>query len=148
MRNGRTRAARTVIDCARDCPFDEALTVADSALRHGHVTREELTRWAELVPSTGRRACLRVAREASGLAANPFEFHGHRAGLRRDCERYTALALRGWLVLRFSWEDVMHDPDYVAVPEDGWVSRDAREPRTVPAHRRRARPCGSAPCAG
>ena len=26
--------------------------------------------------------------------------------LRRDCERYKALALRGWLVLRFSWEHV------------------------------------------
>ena len=71
--HGRTRAARTVIDCAKDCPFDEALTAADSALRHGHVTRGELTRMADLVPSTGRRACLRVAREASGLAANPFE---------------------------------------------------------------------------
>ncbi|MFL6131664.1 MAG: endonuclease domain-containing protein [Nocardioidaceae bacterium] len=157
----RTRAGRTVIDCARDLPFDEALTVADSALRHGNVTQERLLALAERVATTGRAQCLRVAREASGLAANPFEsvlraisldipglrvrpqvvidedgfvgrpdlvddrsrvvleaesfeFHGHRIALRRDCERYNALALRGWLVLRFSWEHVMHDPAYVA----------------------------------
>jgi very-short-patch-repair endonuclease len=27
--------------------------------------------------------------------------------------RYNALGLRGWLVLRFAWEQVMHDPEYV-----------------------------------
>ena len=116
---------------------------------------------AERVATTGRHQCLRVAREASRRAANPFEsvlraialdvpglnlrpqvvieedgfrgrpdlvdignrvvveaesfeFHGRRIGLRRDCERYNALALRGWLVLRFSWEHVMHEPAYVA----------------------------------
>ena len=158
--NGRTTSARTVIDCAKDLPFDEALTVADSALRHGNVTPGELMRLADRVPTSGRTQCLRVAEHASGRAANPFEsvlraisldvsglhlepqvvldedgfsgrpdlvdldrrivveadsfeFHGHRAALRRDCERYNALALRGWLVLRFSWEHVMHDPRYV-----------------------------------
>jgi very-short-patch-repair endonuclease len=48
------------------------------------------------------------------LEAESFEFHGRRIGLRRDCERYNALGLRGWLVLRFSWEHVMHEPAYVA----------------------------------
>ncbi len=69
----RTRAGRTVMDCAKDYPFDEALTVADSALRHGNVTQGELRRLADLVPSVGRARCLRVAAEASGKAANPFE---------------------------------------------------------------------------
>ncbi len=45
--------------------------------------------------------------------ADSFEFHGRRNALHRDCERYNALAVRGWLVLRFSWEHVMHDPAYV-----------------------------------
>jgi very-short-patch-repair endonuclease len=158
--NGQSRSGRTVMDCAKDCPFDEALTVADSAIRHGNITSDQLLRLAERVPSVGRGRCLRVAREASGLAANPFEsvlraialdvpglhlqpqvvidedgfvgrpdlvdverrivaeadsfeFHGKRRALKRDCERYTALALRGWLVLRFSWENVMHEPAYV-----------------------------------
>lgn len=42
------------------------------------------------------------------------EFHGHRKALHTDCGRYNALVLRGWTVLRFSWEHVMLDPDYVA----------------------------------
>ncbi|KQT92283.1 hypothetical protein ASG49_10170 [Marmoricola sp. Leaf446] len=156
----RTRAGRTVIDCARDLAFDAALAVADSALRHGHVGAEELHHLAVVSPRTGRGRCLRVAELASPLAANPFEsvlraiaadvpgldlepqvvidedgftarpdlvdrerrivveadsfaFHGTRAALVRDCVRYNALVLRGWLVLRFSWEHVMHDPDYV-----------------------------------
>jgi hypothetical protein len=71
--NGRTSAGRTVMDCAKDLPFDEALTVADSALRHGNVTRGLLLSLADRVVSTGRAQCLRVAREASGHAADPFE---------------------------------------------------------------------------
>ena len=47
------------------------------------------------------------------MEADSFEFHGHRRALKQDCERYNALGLRGWLVLRFAYEHVMHDPDYV-----------------------------------
>ena len=47
--------------------------MADSALRHGNVTREQLHRLAAQVSTTGRRQCLRVAEQASGRAANPFE---------------------------------------------------------------------------
>ncbi len=158
--NGRTTAGRTVVDCAKDLPFDEALTVADSALRHGNVTRGQLVRLAEQLPSSGRARALRVATLASGKADNPFEsvlraialgvpglalepqvviseegftgrpdlvdvgrrlvveadsfeFHGRRQALTRDCVRYNALTLRGWLVLRFTWEQVMFEPDYV-----------------------------------
>ena len=155
------RPGPTVVDCARTLPFDEALAVADSALRHGAVSRADLLRLAGEVRTTGRRSVLRVVREASGLAANPFEsvlraisldvlgldlrpqvvvegrgwrgrpdlvderlglvveaesfeFHGQRRALRRDCERYTALVLLGWTVVRFAWEHVMFDPAYVS----------------------------------
>ncbi|QWC86538.1 endonuclease domain-containing protein [Nocardioidaceae bacterium] len=47
------------------------------------------------------------------LEADSFAWHGSRRGLRRDCRRYTALVVHGWLVLRFTWEDVMHRPEYV-----------------------------------
>jgi very-short-patch-repair endonuclease len=154
------RPGPTVIDCAKRLPFDEALAVADSAIRHGNLTPERLLVLAGQVPTTGRAQCLRIAREATGLAANPFEsvlraialdvagldlqpqvvidedgfvgrpdlvdvgrrvvveadsfeFHGRRKALTRDCVRYNALVLRGWTVLRFSWEQVMFDPDYV-----------------------------------
>ncbi|MFT4010403.1 MAG: DUF559 domain-containing protein [Nocardioidaceae bacterium] len=68
-----TRKARTVIDCAKDLPFDRALAVADSALRHGDVTHEELIRLANAIPSNGRKQALRVVEAADGRAANPFE---------------------------------------------------------------------------
>lgn len=41
------------------------------------------------------------------LEADSFEWHGGRAALRADARRYNALVVHGWMVLRFSWEDVM-----------------------------------------
>jgi very-short-patch-repair endonuclease len=156
-----TTVGRTVMDCAKDMPFDEALAIADSALRHGHITPEQLAGVAASMPVRHRERCLRVVREADGRAANPFEsvlraisldvptirlvpqqvviaernvvvrpdlvdverrvvaeadsfaWHGSRKALSRDCRRYNVLTLRGWTVLRFSWEDVMYAPEYV-----------------------------------
>lgn len=155
-----TSQGRTVIDCAKTMPFDHALAIADSALRHRNITSRRLLQLAEAVPGRGRAACLRVAREANGKAANPFEsvlraisldvpgldlrpqvviseggpvvrpdlvdenlrlvveadsfeWHGKRNALKKDCERYNALVLLGWTVLRFSWEHVMFEPCYV-----------------------------------
>jgi very-short-patch-repair endonuclease len=71
--NGVTSRVRTVIDCARALPFDEALAVADSALRSRTVEHADLLQAAEASPRTGRSRAMRVAREASHLAANPFE---------------------------------------------------------------------------
>ena len=70
---GVTDPVRTVIDCARALPFDEALAVADSALRSRTVSRSELLEAASASPRTGRAAALRVAHAADGRAANPFE---------------------------------------------------------------------------
>ena len=44
-----------------------------------------------------------------GLEADGFEHHGNRRALVRDCRRHVSLSIRGWVVLRFSWEDVMYD---------------------------------------
>lgn len=98
--DGVLRPGPTVIDCCRTLPFDEALAVADSALRHGAVTPLQLQHLAAAVRTTGRRQCLRVAQEASGLAANPFE----------SVLRALALDVRG-LALR----------PQVAVVADGWT---------------------------
>lgn len=68
-----TDPARTVIDCARFLAFDEALSVADSALRAGDVEHGELIFAAERSPRTGRTRARRVAEAASPLAANPME---------------------------------------------------------------------------
>jgi very-short-patch-repair endonuclease len=53
-------------------------------------------------------AMLRLAVECES-----FEFHGKRRMLKRDCERYNAFVACGWLVVRFSYEHVMFEPDYV-----------------------------------
>ena len=42
-----------------------------------------------------------------------FAHHGTRAALARDVKRYTDLARRGYVVVRFTWAEVMHAPDYV-----------------------------------
>lgn len=155
-----TSPARTFVDCCRDLAFDEALAVADSALRNRTLTRADLLRLGRAARGPGSARCARVAREATDRAANPFEsvlraialdvpgldvrpqvllvdkpfpvrpdlvddrlrvaieadsfeWHGSREALRRDCRRYTLLALNGWRVVRFSWEDVMFNAGYV-----------------------------------
>lgn len=151
-----TSQQTTIEQCVRSLPFDEALSIADSALRHG-VARGVLDGIADHATGPGCPQIRRVAREATSLAANPFEtvlraialdvpgltvhpqvqvhpqarpdlvderlrivleadsfeWHGSRAALARDARRYNLLVVEGWLVLRFAWEDVMHDPGYV-----------------------------------
>jgi very-short-patch-repair endonuclease len=155
-----TEPHRTVLDCARDLPFADALAVADSALRRGQVDFDRLVAMALALGTNGRRSALRVVNAADARAANPFEsvlraialevpglqvepqllinehgffgrpdlvdrrrriaieadsfeWHGHRKALKRDCERYNGLVVRGWRIIRFAWEHVMFEPDYV-----------------------------------
>jgi very-short-patch-repair endonuclease len=63
----------TVIDCARILPFDEALSVADSALRSRRVLPGDLTQAAEWLRPGERTRVLRVTNAADARAANPFE---------------------------------------------------------------------------
>ncbi|KRA32607.1 hypothetical protein ASD81_13790 [Nocardioides sp. Root614] len=159
-RSARTRGwatdpLTTVLQCARDLPFPDALAVADSALRHGDLTYDDLQR----VRATSPRV-RRVLLYADGRAANPFEstlralaiecgldvvpqyeiharglvvhpdlvdpiagvaieaesweWHGkEKRAFESDCERYTALVVTGWRVLRFTWAEVMLNPDHV-----------------------------------
>ena len=155
-----TTPRRTLVDCLRHLPFDEALAVADSALRHESLDRDKLVEVSAALRGPGAAAARRVAAHANGLAANPFEsvlraialdvsglhlapqvpvrtpgfwvqpdpvdemrrvvveadsfaWRGDRRALREDARRYNNLVVRGWRVLRFAWEDVMHDPSYV-----------------------------------
>lgn len=173
-----TGPLRTVLDCCVALPFDEALAVADSALRSGMVTRRELVDAADTHPARGRRRVRQVARHASAEAANPFEsvlraicldmwglcvlpqveiegpgffarvdladptlrivveadsfeFHGGRKQLKDDCQRYDELVALAWVVLRFAWEQVMFEPDWVrrilqAVVDQRCVTRSQR----------------------
>ena len=156
---GVTSPDRTLLDCGRRLPLDEALAVFDSALRSGfsHVRLVALMRdargprarqmrrlaWmADARAANPFESVLRyLALQVSGLTVRPqvpvyaarflgrpdlvdealkiiveadsFEWHGNRAALVKDARRYNWFVAHGWLVLRFAWEDVMHDPDYV-----------------------------------
>jgi very-short-patch-repair endonuclease len=71
--HGVTTRRRTLIDCLRSLPFDEALAIADSALRHRNVSKRQLGALAATVRGSGAPQARRVAEEATHLAANPFE---------------------------------------------------------------------------
>jgi very-short-patch-repair endonuclease len=47
------------------------------------------------------------------IEADSHEFHTEKDAHSRDCVRYTALTVAGWLVIRFTWDQVMHSPAYV-----------------------------------
>jgi very-short-patch-repair endonuclease len=88
-RRGVTGFVRTVVDCALKLPFDEALCVADSALRSGDVTREQLTEVGRTLRGPGSHRARRVLAGADGRAANPFE----------SCLRAIALDVSGLSVV-------------------------------------------------
>jgi very-short-patch-repair endonuclease len=68
-----TSQEQTLVDCMRSLPFDEALAIVDSALRHRSVSTRRLIELADGIRGPGAPQARRVAREASHLAANPFE---------------------------------------------------------------------------
>ena len=157
--DGVTTPEVTLAHCLRRLQFDEALAIADSALRAG-VPRSLLLRVAEEALGPGSPQMRRVAHCASAEAADPFEsalraialdvpgldvqpqvtirepdivarpdlvdvrpriileadsfeWHGGRAQLSADARRYDLLVINGWLVLRFSYEHVMTQPEFV-----------------------------------
>lgn len=70
---GLTSPLRTVLDCARVLPFDEALAVADFAVRSGRVSKTALGAAAAATRGPGSSAVRRVARHADHRAVNPLE---------------------------------------------------------------------------
>ncbi|HEX6335423.1 MAG TPA: type IV toxin-antitoxin system AbiEi family antitoxin domain-containing protein [Jiangellaceae bacterium] len=161
--DGRTtRPLQTVLDCSRTCRFDEALAIADTAVRVRMVTKPVLIEAAAKLRGPGSRQARRIAalcdershsplesalrallieagliffepqyaaKAASGevlarvdlgdpvtgvlLEADSFLFHGHRGQLEWDARRYTVLVAHGFLVLRFAYEHVLGDKDWV-----------------------------------
>ena len=70
------------------------------------------------------------------VEADGFEHRGTRRGPRRDCRRHTELAVFGWSSLRFSFEDVMVEPDWTRWALRSWrVVRGGGIPETPPLRR-------------
>lgn len=48
------------------------------------------------------------------IEADSMQYHGEREAMDRDVQRYTRLVCDGWLVLRFTWYQVLTRPRWVA----------------------------------
>ena len=122
LRHGVTPATlKRVAMSARGAGARKVRRIADAARAEAANPFESVLRWiASTVPGL-RVEPQRLLPLESGwvrpdlvddelrivLEADSFEWHGDRAALARDARRYNRIVAAGWLVLRFSWEDVM-----------------------------------------
>ena len=47
------------------------------------------------------------------IEVDGYEAHSGRAAFTRDRRRQNTLELDGWLVLRFTWHQIVHEPEWV-----------------------------------
>jgi hypothetical protein len=72
-----TAAARTLVDCARDWPLEDAVIAMDAALLAGRATSEELRAAADRAQRwPGAARAVRAASLADGRAESPLETRG------------------------------------------------------------------------
>jgi REase_MTES_1575 len=60
------------------------------------------------------------------IEADSYRWHSGRAAWQRDLSRQNALVLRGWTVLRFTWNDVVRRGDYVAAEVSRALAKKTR----------------------
>ncbi|MGF9756611.1 DUF559 domain-containing protein [Microvirga sp. 0TCS3.31] len=94
----------TLLQCLRSLPDDEALAIADSALRHGEIST--LRRVLTSVRGAGSAKVRRIGVQADARAANPFE-----SVMRAICLQVPGLSVTPQLVL--SSEHLWACPDLV-----------------------------------
>ena len=59
------------------------------------------------------------------LEADSWTWHAEKWDHDRDCGRYNAMVVAGWVVLRFTYEHVMHAPEYVVATIRACIDRAA-----------------------
>ncbi|WP_405058140.1 hypothetical protein OG474_36125 [Kribbella sp. NBC_01505] len=74
---------------------------------------------------------LRIALEAEG-----YDFHGDRIAFAADCRRYDDLVAAGWLVLRFTYSQVLDDPAWVVATIRQAIALRTGHIRLLPSHPR------------
>ncbi|WP_432882412.1 type IV toxin-antitoxin system AbiEi family antitoxin domain-containing protein [Kribbella sp. CA-245084] len=81
-----------------------------------------------VVQSGGTRARVDLGHRAARVAleAEGYEFHGSPAAFAADCRRYDDLVTAGWLVLRFTYQQVIGDPAWVVESVRSGVANDRR----------------------
>ena len=87
-------------------PFESVLRAIAMEVSGLHVEPQQ---WVGRVG----RVDLLCVRNNLVIEADSWEFHGERAAFVKDVRRYTAFAALGFAVVRFTWEEVMFEQDYV-----------------------------------
>lgn len=107
-RSGRAKAVRVAraADPRAANPFESVLRAVAGRVPG---LRVEPQQWV----GTVGRVDLLAEHLSLVVEADSWEFHGERSAFRRDVRRYTAFARLGYLVVRFTWEEVMFEQDYV-----------------------------------
>jgi very-short-patch-repair endonuclease len=122
---GRARKVAAAADGRSESPLESVLrAVLLEAGIEGFVPQ-----WVVRDAAFSARIDLAHPGEELALEADSFAHHGTRTVLARDCRRHTNLTIRGWRLIRFSWEDVMLDPGWVV----DVVSRALAPPHHQPA---------------
>lgn len=119
-RTGRTRTVALAqrADTRHDNPFETALAC---------IAAEVPGLSVEPQVQIGRaRVDLADVRLRLVLEAESWAYHGGRDAFDRDVHRYTVLTRDGWTVLRFTWQQVLHQPAWVAGVLADTVARLAR----------------------
>lgn len=91
-----------------------AANPGESALRWIALAIPELTVEPQLTIECGdeeHTVDLGDRRRRIVLEFDSVAWHSSKEALLRDCRRYTALTSHGWIVLRFTWDDVINHPD-------------------------------------
>lgn len=106
-RTGRTRAVKvaTAADGRAANAFESCLRAICSEVRQLHVEPQvQIGDYRVDLADRGRRIV---------IEADSRTWHAGPAEHNADIRRYTTLVREGWIVIRFSYDDVMHDPAYV-----------------------------------
>ncbi len=104
-----TSPARTLVDCMRNLPLDEATSIIDSAVRAGDISKEALLELATSTRGRGRARIIAVAERATAKAANVFE-----SVLRAQADLVPGLEVVAQVAVRVSKRLKLH-PDLVDV---------------------------------
>jgi len=116
LRQLDARAANAFESCARAILLEAGLTGFRT-----QVTIRHRGQWVGRVDLADTR--LRIVVECDG-----FETHGGRDAFVRDLVRFTLLVSGGWRPLRFTWEQVMFQPEWVLDRVRDVVDGDAGAP--------------------
>lgn len=130
-RTGRERARRVVLrgDHRAANPFESVARALGDGVPGLHLRPQVRIDPIGRVDLADCR--LRVVVECDSWA-----HHASPEELRRDVRRYTALVRAGWTVVRFTWREVMHEPDYVrAVLADVTAAASRKAVRAGPPPR-------------